>query len=884
MFSNQWIKLLFRLLFKNFLMKTKRLSLLFFFFLLILTGLFVGYLIVQTPSEQNGAIIWGLSASRLFLLGFVLFLIIAALTFLFVSWRDEAWLKKQTAHFDRIISNPRSSVGIIGIVSFIALVCAQFALYAYDAKEPVIYAYLIRLQPVLFWVAFLGVLALFLISFWRFYPTGFSPNTKKNILLVAGIFLSFLLIWNWLNKTGYGFSRESQELGIFHLTGAPIMGVQVLISLGIVILLYFIWNWLDSLNPFQNRDFIFALLIWILTFVVWVTVPLDGGWFVEAPYPPNWEQYPNSDASYYDTIAHSLLVGEGFASGGFNSPDGPIARKPMFDLFVALLHAVGGVGYEKVIPLQVAVLALFPVVIYLLTKSIHSRAAGLMTAFLIMFRERNAIALSDHITVAHAKAILSDLPATLGVVLFLLIMLHWMRRPDKRASLSLLAGGVIAAFVLVRPDLAAMIPFVGLGALLVLRRRPTLWGKGMLLLGLGVVFVLAPWVVRNWRVTGKVFLDIPGDRLGVFRQTIFRRETGFFPPHDEGMRTKVNGRALLDPNPPEPAPPLTAKDIVFNHYFNGQTQSLLYFPLASNLIVAPLTAATSSSPGQAFVKTCCSPVEYVRGLPYWWSDWDGRLATQSVLPLTLILFLIALGLASTWRRQRTKGLLPLFAYVAHLSVYAFFRRSGGRFVLEVDWIPAMFYAIGLVELTFGTWSWLQRESYDDRLMARPVVKTARVWNTPKAYLLIGLFVVLIGVSPPLVEIIIPQRYSQAWFESRYQALLKIESLEELGIDEKLSNRENVFYGRALYPRYFSPGEGMTGRTGAFRRDISRIEFYLVGSTHNWVALPYQGELDAFPHAADVIFVGEDKGYFIEADILLLYKGQSPIPVNILEEE
>ncbi len=866
-------------------MRTKRLGLLFFFFLLILTGLFVGYLIVQTPSEQNGAIVWGLSASRLFLLGFVLLLIIAALTFLFVSWRDEAWLKKQTTHFDRIISNPKSFVGVIGIVSFIALVCAQFALYAYDAKEPVIYAYLIRLQPVLFWVAFLGVLALFLISFWRFYPTGFSSNTKKNILLVAGIFLGFLLIWNWLTKTGYGFSRESHELGTFHLVGAPIIGVQVLISLGIVILLYLIWKWLGSSNSFLKRDYVFALLIWTLTFVVWVTVPLDGGWFVEAPYPPNGEQYPNSDASYYDTIAHSLLVGEGFASGGFNSPDGPIARKPMFDLFVALLHAVGGVGYEKVIPLQVAVLALLPVVIYFLTKSIHSRAAGLMTAFLVMFRERNAIALSDHITVAHAKFILSDLPATLGVVLFLLVMIWWLKQPQKRLSFSLLAGGVIAAFILVRPDLGAMIPFVSLGALLVLRRRPAIWGKGMLLLGLGVILVLAPWVIRNWCVTGKVFLDIPGDRLGVFRETIFSRETGFSPPQDEGMQTKVNGKALLDPNPPEPSPSLTTKDIVFNHYFNGQIQSLLYLPVAPNLFVAPIDAATSDSPGQAFVQMCCSPVTYVRGLPYWWSDWDGRLATQSVLPLALILFLIALGLASAWRRQRTKGLLPLFAYVAHLLVYALFRRSGGRFILEVDWITAMFYAIGIIDLAFSTWSWLRRESCDDWLIARPVVKTTRDWNTPKAYLLIGLFVVLIGLSPPLVEMIIPQRYSQSWFETRYQALLKIGSLDELGIEAELSNLENVFYGRALYPRYFAPGEGMTGWTGAFRRDISRIEFYLVGSTHNWVALPYQGELDAFPHAADVIFVGEeDKGHFIEADILLLYKGQSPIPVNILEEE
>lgn len=873
-------------------MKTKRISLRVFFFLLIFTGLLVAALIKRTPSELDEAVLLGLSSSRLLLLGFVLVLVLGAVVFLIASWWNDSWFDRQIIRLNAAVATPKTFVVLVSIAGFIALICAQYALYVYDAGEPVIRAYLLRLQPVLIWIALLGVSAVIFFFFLRFHSQGLSQMDWKNIFLVGGIYIGFLLLWAWLIRTGYGFSHESQEIGIFHLPGAPLMGAQVALSLGMVVFLFIVWQLLARVTDFSfftgkhfiKRDFVFACLIWILTFVVWVTVPLDAGWFVEAPQPPNYAHYPNSDASYFDTIAHSILVGEGFASGGFSSPDGPIARKPMFDLFVALLHAVGGVGYENVIPLQIAVLAFFPVVIYFLAKSIHSRAAGLMTAFLIMFRERNAIALSDHITVAHAKAILSDLPAALGVVLFLLLMLYWMRKPDKRASLSLLAGGVIGTFILVRPDLGAMIPFVSLGALLALWRRPTLWAKDMLLLGLGVVLVLSPWVIRNWRVTGKVFLDIPGDRLEVFRQTIFRSETGFSPRQDEGMQTKVNGKALLDPNLPEPSPPLTTKDIVFNHYFNGQIQSLLYLPVAPTLFVAPIAAATSDSPGQAFVQACCSPVTYVRGLPYWWSDWDGRLATQSMLPLIIILFLIALGLGAVWKHQRFIGLLPLFAYVAHLLVYALFRRSGGRFILEIDWITAMYYGIGLIELTFGTWSWLRGESVDDWFAHNSAPSTVRRWNTPKSYLLIGLFVVFIGISPPLVEMIIPQRYSQAWFDSRYQALLKSESLEELGIEEKLSNRENVFYGRALYPRYFYPGEGMTGWTGAFRRDISRIEFYLVGSTHNWVALPYQGELDAFPHAADVIFVGEDKGYFIEADILFFYKGQSPIPINILGEE
>lgn len=863
-------------------MKAKRCSLRLFFFLLIASGFWATSFIVRTPSEQGKALFLGLSSSRLLLLFFVFILMSAAIAYLITSWRNDSWFDRQVNRLDTLVSTPKTFVILVGIIGLLALVCAQYSLYVFDADEPVLRAYLLRLQPVLNWIAFLGTLVVLLLFFWRFYPHGFSPVARKKITLVAGIFLGFLLLWQWLDQTRYGFSHESQELGIFHLTGAPLIGAQVLLSLGIVMLLYWGWDKLVRRSRFFKRDLVFALVIWALTFVVWVTVPLGNSWFVEKPYPPNREQYPNSDASYYDTVAHSLLVGEGFASGGFNSPDGPIARKPMFDLFVALLHAVGGVGYKKVVPLQVAVLAFFPVSIYFLTKSMHSRAAGLLTALLIMFRERNAIALSDHITVAHAKAILSDLPAALGVVLFLLIMFHWVRKPQRQASLSLLAGGVIAAFILVRPDLGVMIPFVGLGALLVLRRRSALWGKGMLLLGLGVVLVLSPWIIRNGYVTGEFFLDIPGDRLGVFYRTLFRREGGLFPK-DAQLDTKINGKALFDTNLPQPPPSPTTTDIVFNHYFNGQTQSLLYLPVAPRLLIAPLAAATSDSPGRSFTQMCCSPVTYVRDLPYWWSDWDGTIATQSQLPLALILFLIALGLGSAWRRQRTKSLLPLFAYLAHLLVYALFRRSGGRFILEVDWITAMFYAIGLVELTFGTWSWLQRKSCDDWFIARPVVKTTRDWTTPKAYLFIGLFVVFMGISPPLVEMVIPQRYSQTWFETRYQALLKSESLDELGIKEELSNRENIFYGRALYPRYFAPGEGMTGWKGAFRRDISRIEFYLVGSTHAWVALPYQGELDAFPHAADVIFLGEDREYFINADVLFLYQGEETLPVDVLGE-
>jgi hypothetical protein len=87
---------------------------------------------------------------------------------------------------------------------------------------------------------------------------------------------------------------------------------------------------------------------------------------------------------------------------------------------------------------------------------------------------------------------------------------------EDRASGWALAGVTLAAAALVRP---IGLPLVGLWAFLGLTARSTAGARTSTRAGVGIflagaLFALAPWLIRNWRVTGApVFAEVPANTL-----------------------------------------------------------------------------------------------------------------------------------------------------------------------------------------------------------------------------------------------------------------------------------------------------------------------------------------------------------------------------------
>jgi hypothetical protein len=101
-------------------------------------------------------------------------------------------------------------------------------------------------------------------------------------------------------------------------------------------------------------------------------------------------------------------------------------------------------------------------------------------------------------------------------------------------------------------------------------------------------------------------------------------------------------------------------------------------------------------------------------------------------------------------------------------------------------------------------------------------------------------------------------------------------LQQIGITVPLSdfaaqNGMELVYGRAVYPRYFGPKQGIPGSAwfAYIPKEYPRLGFYLVGPESQNVVLPLEKRPTLFPHAADMIVLGCPQDDYLEAQMVIL---------------
>jgi hypothetical protein len=256
-----------------------------------------------------------------------------------------------------------------------------------------------------------------------------------------------------------------------------------------------------------------------------------------------------------------------------------------------------------------------------------------------------------------------------------------------------------------------------------------------------------------------------------------------------------------------------------------------------------------------FVEECCSAQNYIRRLPFWFK-WEGNLPQQSIVPLTLNLFLIAIGLVISWKRQRFIGLTPLAASFGYTLINAVVRNSGGRYILPVDWVGMLYFAIGLGQLSLWVIAYIREVEIPENITGEkrsdPQGETPSLWRAANLWITIAIF--LFGCVLPLSEKIIPERYSTERLQSRQATFLQ--SVDP-GLNEFIQSGGIVIQGRVLYPRFHKAGQGEDGDSiRAFMPvDYPKVSFYLVGPFNTGVVLPQQAAPTNFPNGVDALVFG-----------------------------
>ena len=164
-------------------------------------------------------------------------------------------------------------------------------------------------------------------------------------------FLVLLFVFSFVSLTKLGVTPDPAYWGE---PGVPIQGWQfgLALILGASFLPFGLLPFFKSDS--RQTDFIIGALIWALAAGIWLSVPnevLKNSFYFPIDPPANMP-LPYSDSGYYDYMSHSLLIGTDYT--------GEVPTRPLYIVFLTVLHLFFGENYNLIIVGQTLVLALIP--------------------------------------------------------------------------------------------------------------------------------------------------------------------------------------------------------------------------------------------------------------------------------------------------------------------------------------------------------------------------------------------------------------------------------------------------------------------------------------------------------------------------------------------
>jgi len=386
------------------------------------------FFLIQQPSELEQSFFLGLSRQRLFLAFGNLAL---AFFFLFVAiyLSNHPSLEKQ---LKSRLKEPKTTVFLFSVSTLLVI----FAFLIPDYRFANYLGYIERLRPTIIWFALIAIQTLFLLFVDRIKePRGAKEHGWG---LWTFLFL-FILLWGFIAWSGLGINPDDRY---WNETGVPLLNEQILFA----IILSFLFAFLLKKRGIPKKDALIFLALWGLAAFLWIKEPLPHNFFAPGPYPPNFELAPYADPATFDLGGQFAIIGQGLFNGDFYA-------RSLLSGFLAFLHLLVGQNYSTVVALQTAIFASLVPILYLIGKSLHSRLAGILIAFLVIFKGINAIASSTWILSAHPKYMLTEWATAIMLALFTLWFIRWQKKGMQKETLLILSGGALGLGIMLRTNI-----------------------------------------------------------------------------------------------------------------------------------------------------------------------------------------------------------------------------------------------------------------------------------------------------------------------------------------------------------------------------------------------------------------------------------------------
>lgn len=836
-----------------------RLPALIFFLLPAVFALLAILQVISIPTDPKNSLLWGLSASRLVLLGFLLLIAVFFGWVTAMAWRHpdrfQAWIDRRLQ---------KQSSMLLFLASGLLLFVLAYSVFALPPKYlgalQLIHE---RLSPALFWFAMFGLEIVLGITIWliknRARAIGGFPVRK--ILAVAGTNLAiFLCIWLWVGATKMGVWPGNNYWG---KAEAPILWPQfaaiLAISLALEILLA---TKIDSFRKVFWVDLVICIAIWMAAIVIWNNQSFTPGVFTTMARPPAYEIYPSNDSQTYDVAAQNILIG--------NHDPTSVEDKSLYITVLVILHALAGPSFSAFYLLQIALLAGIPVIGYFLGKQLHTRYLGILFAILLVIREKNVIQLTNVAQVSTVKTILSEPLTTLGVLLCTLCFISGLRqsKPGPGTWQFWLGAGLLGLTGLIRLNILTILPFVLAAILISIHFDIKRWLAISLVITSFVCISILPWSLHNYQEYGDPLTFVRVKTNGVILNNryvpiITNRATPQAPVPTPGPANQP----AQTPNAKTPEPDgqkyLVLGQNIFEHYLHNLIGITIMLPPSGTLYNLD---------------------DMVR-LPYWKINWDGSLQPDGYFMLFAILGIIAAGIGAAWIYRGMAGIVPLLIILGYNVSTALALTSGTRYLVPIDWGPLLYFSLGIAEISiwlFSLFGWALKSASSQNATAQPGTTS----KTP--YRLLGATVLLclaIGSTPVIVNTFIPPLFppvSTDDFLTAFQNMPTAFTPEQQGEIKKILENPlaKIAHGRALYPRFYPPQQGDTWTNDSgYSQDpltathgFPRLTFYLMGNPNIPVML--RGTvLEGWSNGETVWVLGCDRLTYIEALVVFVEKGK-----------
>jgi hypothetical protein len=790
---------------------------------------------VSLPSDAQGGIIFGFSSSRLGGVALLLLWIILTLALAIYAKRRPVWRERQ---LDSIFTSRTGDILLI-LALLSAITCQVVLAILWGlARHGEIYryaAYAARLAPIFNLVTLVGLELIVWIAFHRrqiFIAINAAGKDLFKRALIMWAALGLLAVF--IAISGLGIVPDNT--GDWGLPGVALLEWQILLACVLCGLMFF-FEASRGVDKISRFDFWISVAIWLGTVLLWLSQPVNPGFSAIAPRDPNHEVYPFIDAQVYDEYAQSILIGNGLK--GIEIPS-----RPLYVVFLAFLHLAAGQDYGRVIAAQSLILAFFPVGLYWIGKEFYGRPVGITMALLATLRDITSnIAAPFTYSLSYSKLYLSEIPVAIPIIFFILLGVRWAHRNYPNFP-AFLAGGILGVAIMIRTQAGVALPVILFIAWLINRKAffPIL--RGGIIMALGIVLVISPWIWRNWKNTGQFIFDQPATQtanLALRFSKLNGKDVDIGRAVGEG-NTEYNDRLFKIFIEAVSANPMGAVEAVANRFLDNCVGNLLLLPLRNDLV----NLNELWQPSRSF-----------------WEQWRAKPTPPQLMLIAFYLFLLGLGLAAAWKRLGLWAFAPLSINLLYNLWTSVALLSGQRFLLTMDWSIYMYYLIGIFVLIRGfsyllegaqplVLKWVHSTSARETYPIQP----ARSWPH---YVTAGLIFLLIGASIPISEKIFPKRYPAMTQEQLFSEFVSSPAFERTGLEaaclQKIITENNLIAssGRALSPRFYEAGKGeATAKLGYEVSDYSRLVFLVVGNRYGLLILNLAKAPDFFPHASDVV--------------------------------